>query len=114
MARGATATRQHYGAVSAAWRAVFNLSDRKRVSEATAAKTAAERQRAYRERRRDGFRCAMVDVRDSDIVNLVAGGWLPERVAGDMVSVGHALGHMLDALPLASWPRNMPPNRGAP
>ena len=76
----------------------------------TIAKTAAERQRALRERRREGFRCAMVDVGRGDIANLIAGGWLPEPLAGDMVSVGRALGHVLDALPPAAWPRN----RGAP
>ena len=77
------------------------------------AQTVAERQRVLRERR-DGFRCAVVDMRNSDIANLIAGGWLPERAADDMVSAGRALGNMLDALPPASWPRNVPPDVGAP
>jgi hypothetical protein len=66
---------------------------------------AAERMRRHRQRRRDGLRCFMIELRETEIDALIRNGLLPPENRHDYDSVqsalyaflDHALGEMRDA-----------------
>ena len=66
---------------------------------------AAERMRRHRQRRRDGFRCLMIELRETEIDSLIRKGLLPPENCHDYGSVqlafhaflDHALGELGDA-----------------
>ena len=53
--------------------------------------SSTERSRRLRQRRRLGTRCITVDVNESEIAGLVAGGYLPEEARGDPVAIKAAI-----------------------
>ena len=50
-----------------------------------------ERSRRHRQRRRLGTRCITVEVNESEIAGLVAGGYLPEEARGDPAAIKAAI-----------------------
>jgi hypothetical protein len=66
---------------------------------------AAERMRRHRQRRRDGLRCFMIELRETEIDALIRNGLLAAENRHDYVSVqsafyaflDHALGELRDA-----------------
>jgi hypothetical protein len=64
---------------------------------------AAERMRAHRQRRRDGLRCVMIELRDSEIDALIGKGMLKADARNDEDAIRNALyGHLdrtLDEMP---------------
>ena len=52
---------------------------------------AAERMRRYRERRRDGLRCLIVELRETEICALVRNGFLKADARNDLRSIEMAL-----------------------
>jgi hypothetical protein len=61
------------------------------VTPAAARSAAAERMRRHRERRRDGLRCATIEVRDSEINTLVRMGLLRPEMRNDANALIEAL-----------------------
>jgi len=57
---------------------------------------AAERMRRHRQRRRDGLRCFMIELRETEIDALIRKGLLPPGNRHDYVSVQSALYEFLD------------------
>jgi hypothetical protein len=57
---------------------------------------AAERMRRHRQRRRDGLRCIMVELRETEIAALVREGLLKQESKGDSGAVQMALYAYLD------------------
>ena len=55
------------------------------------APSSAERSRRHRQRRRLGTRCITVDVNESEIAALVAGGYLLEEARDDPVAIKAAI-----------------------
>jgi hypothetical protein len=60
-------------------------------TEPAARSPAAERMRRHRERRRDGLRCATIEVRDSEINTLVRMGLLGPEMRNDANAIIEAL-----------------------
>ena len=75
------------------------------TTEPAAPSTAAERMRRHRQRRRDGLRCLMIELRETEIDALIRNGLLlPENCHDyDLVQsafyafLDHALGELRDA-----------------
>ncbi len=59
---------------------------------------AAERMRRSRERRRDGMRFVGIDVRDSEIAELVRRGLLAADDTDDHAAIAEAVGALLDEM----------------
>src|SRR5262249_6509050 len=57
---------------------------------------AAERMRRHRQRRRDGFRCLIIELRETEIDVLIRKGLLPAENRQDYASVQSALYAFLD------------------
>ncbi len=57
---------------------------------------AAERTRRYRERRRQGLRCLMIEVSETQIEALIRNGLLPAEMRNDPFAVSWALYDYLD------------------
>lgn len=64
----------------------------------TAALTAAERQRAYRERRRQGLRCVSLEIRNSEVDALVRKQLLKLETRNDLGAIIDAL-YTFSAIP---------------
>jgi hypothetical protein len=62
----------------------------------TAPLTAAERQRAYRQRRRDGLRCVTLEIRDSEIDALIGKQLLKPETRNDLRAIIEAFYAFLD------------------
>jgi hypothetical protein len=58
--------------------------------------TAAKRMRLHRERRRQGFRCLTIELRETEIDALIRRGLLKAEMRNDMYSVRKALYEHLD------------------
>ena len=70
----------------------------------TAALTAAERMRLHRERRRQGLRCLMIELRETEIDVLVAKGLLSSETRDDPRVVCEALyAHLDQTLGSTPW-----------
>jgi hypothetical protein len=54
-------------------------------------RSSTERSRRHRRRRRLGTRCITVEVNESEIAGLVAGGYLPEEARDDPVAIKAAI-----------------------
>jgi hypothetical protein len=63
---------------------------------ATISRTAAERMRAYRERRRLGLRCLTVQLRETEIDVLVGKGLLPPETRNDSRAIIEAVHRHFD------------------
>jgi hypothetical protein len=59
---------------------------------------AAERMRRYRERKRAGRRCIIVEIFESDIDALVRKGWLGHETRNDPIEIVNAIYKLLDIL----------------
>ena len=57
---------------------------------------AAERMRRHRQRRRDGLRCLLIELRETEIDVLIKNGLLPPERRDDCESVQSALYAFLD------------------
>ena len=68
------------------------------MSDRRTAKTAAERQRRYRARRHVGLFVAPVEVSETHLDSLIAGGWLREEDATDVLACAAAVVQVLNAL----------------
>jgi hypothetical protein len=64
---------------------------------------AAERMRLHRERRRQGFRCLTIELRETEIDALIRRGLLQAEMRNDMYSVRKALYEHLDHTLGATW-----------
>ena len=62
----------------------------------TAALTGAERQRAYRQRRRQGLRCVPIQIRESEIDVLVRKQLLKPETRNDLGAIIDAVHDFLD------------------
>jgi hypothetical protein len=58
---------------------------------------AAERMRRHRERRRDGLRCLVVELRETEIDTLVQKGFLNAETRNDTLAVREALYQYFDS-----------------
>jgi hypothetical protein len=58
---------------------------------------AAERMRRHRERRRDGLRCLMIELRETEIDALVRKGWITSETRNDPGAIMDALYAFLDS-----------------
>ena len=58
--------------------------------------TAAERMRAHRQRRRDGLRCLMIELRETEIDALARNGFLKADARNDLRSIEMALYEFLE------------------
>lgn len=58
---------------------------------------AAERMRRHRQRRRDGLRCIMIELRETEIETLISKGLLAQEVRHDYGAVQAALDAFLDS-----------------
>ena len=65
-------------------------------NESAAHTAAAERMRRHRQRRRDGLRCFMIELRETEIDALIRNGLLPPENRHDYDSVQSALYAFLD------------------
>ena len=65
-------------------------------NEPTAPSAAAERMRPHRQRRRDGLRCFMIELRETEIDALIRNGLLAAENSHDYDSVQSALYAFLD------------------
>jgi hypothetical protein len=70
---------------------------------ATTSRSAADRMRAHRERRREGLRCVMAQIRETEIEVLVSKGLLAPATRNDVGAITRALHHHFD-ITLASTP----------
>jgi hypothetical protein len=66
------------------------------ITEPAAPSAAAERMRRHRQRRRDGLRCFMIELCETEIDALIRKGLLPPRNRHDYDSVQLALYAFLD------------------
>ena len=66
------------------------------TSPPAAAFTAAERQRAHRQRRREGLRCLTIEIRDSEIDALVRKQLLKPETRNDLGAIIDAFYAFLD------------------
>jgi hypothetical protein len=66
------------------------------VTTATGRSAAAERMRHYRERRRQGLRCLMIELSKAEIDGLVRQGLLPAELRNEPFAVSWALYEHLD------------------
>jgi hypothetical protein len=66
------------------------------TTEPAARPAAAERMRRHRQRRRDGLRCLMIELRETEIDALIRNGLLPPENRHDYDSVQSALYAFLD------------------
>jgi hypothetical protein len=66
------------------------------AAEPAALSAAAERMRRHRQRRRDGLRCFMIELRETEIDALIRKGLLPAENRQDYASVQSALYAFLD------------------
>ena len=57
---------------------------------------AAERMRLHRHRRRNGLRCVTIQLRATEIAELVRRGWLPPESRNDEYEIARALHKHLD------------------
>jgi hypothetical protein len=57
---------------------------------------AAERMRRHRERRRDGLRCLIIELRDTEIDELVRRGLLKSEMRNDIEAIRKAIYAVLD------------------
>jgi hypothetical protein len=57
---------------------------------------AAERMRRHRQRRRDGFRCLIIELRETEVDVLIRKGLLPAENRQDYASVQSALYALFD------------------
>jgi len=57
---------------------------------------AAERMRRHRERRRDGLRCLMIELRETEVDALIRRGLLKQETRNDLSAVSEALYAHLD------------------
>jgi hypothetical protein len=57
----------------------------------TTARTAAERMRRHRQRRRDGLRCLVIELRETEIDTLVCKGLLKSETRNDTRAIIDAL-----------------------
>ena len=57
---------------------------------------AAERMRAHRQRRRDGLRCLMIELRETEIDALARNGFLKADARNDLRSIEMALYELLE------------------
>jgi hypothetical protein len=57
---------------------------------------AAERMRRYRQRRRDGLRCLIVELRETEIDALICKGLLKSEMRNDSTEIIYALYQHLD------------------
>ena len=64
----------------------------------------AERVRESRARRKRHERVVPVEVRDTEIVALIARGFLADDRKDDPRAIGHAVGKLLDRIPPKWWP----------
>jgi hypothetical protein len=58
---------------------------------------AAERMRLHRQRRRDGLRCLVIELREMEIEALCRGGYLPAEQLSDRSAIIDALYRFLEA-----------------
>jgi hypothetical protein len=65
-------------------------------SEAPAGSLAAERMRRHRHRRRDGLRCLVIELRETEIDALTSKGLLKPEMRNDTVAISDALYAHLD------------------
>jgi hypothetical protein len=56
----------------------------------------AERMRRHRQRRRDGMRCLQLEIRDTEIDELIRRKWLKEETRNDKQSIIDALYQFLE------------------
>jgi hypothetical protein len=66
------------------------------VTTATGRSAAAERMRHYRERRRQGLRCLMIELPEAEIDGLIREGLLPTKLRNEPFAVSWALYDHLD------------------
>ena len=66
------------------------------VTMATGRSAAAERMRHYRERRRHGLRCLMIELSKAEIDGLIREGLLPAELSDEPFAVSWALYDHLD------------------
>jgi hypothetical protein len=66
------------------------------TAEAPARSAAAERMRLHRERRREGLRCLMIELRETEIEALIRKGFLRAEMRNDQNAVSEALYAFLD------------------
>jgi hypothetical protein len=57
---------------------------------------AAERMRLYRQRRRDGVRCVLIELRDFEIGDLISLGLLRYETRNNIQAIEHALHKLVD------------------
>jgi hypothetical protein len=69
---------------------VVGIEMKSRSNMASAARAAAERMRAHRERRRSGMRCVIVELHDSEIDAMVKFGWLDPETRNDPTAIAGA------------------------
>jgi len=68
---------------------------------------AAERMRASRARRRDGYRCLTIEIHDKDITALIAAGTLDAKMRDDPGQVSDAIYRFFES---RLWPADEPRN----
>ncbi len=66
------------------------------TTEAATGTAAAERMRRHRQRRRDGLRCLIIELRETEIKSLVRQGLLSRERRDDSEAVSEALYELLD------------------
>jgi hypothetical protein len=64
----------------------------------------AQRMRASRQRKRQGIRVVLVDLRATEIEGLISHGLLDPAMRNDREAIGGALGKLLDRIPPGKWP----------
>jgi hypothetical protein len=72
------------------------MSGQSNHSEAAAISGAALRMRRHRERRRDGLRCVMIELRETEITALIRKRFLAENARNDSRAVKSAFYGFLD------------------
>ncbi len=69
--------------------------------------SAAERMHLSRERRRKGLRCVPLEVRDTEIDNLIKLGILDPARRNSPHAIAGAMGRLLDQIPFSWWQQAM-------
>jgi hypothetical protein len=64
---------------------------------------AAERMRRYRERRRKGVSCVIIQLFETEISALIQRGLLEPTQRHDKAAIARAMGLFLDRNPIARW-----------
>jgi hypothetical protein len=72
------------------------MSVRQHRTKPSARSAAAERMRLYRQRRRDGVRCVLIELRDFEIYDLIILGLLRYETRNNIQAIEHALHKLLD------------------